>query len=113
MTDILDEIDMATRHSTSARAMLLLRCRAEIVKLRPVASPDWQPIETLPFPVDHGTHRRTNHPVWLCNAKGEVKHGSPLRRARDGLIGLFALDYHPTHWQPYTVPAPPPRPEAT
>ena len=106
MKDLFAEIDAITAKSTTRTAKLLVICKARIIELTPVAD-HWQTIDTLLFPIDHGSYRRADEPIWMSDAKGTVKMGRPLRRARDGVIGLFADNYHPTHWQPYMIPAPP------
>jgi len=104
--DLFAEIDAITAKSTTRTAKLLAICKARITELTPVDN-KWQPIDTLPFPIDHGSYQRSAAPVWLADAKGRVMKGRPLRRTRDGTIGVFAEGIHPTHWQPYVVPAPP------
>lgn len=110
MTDLIAEIDAATCTGTSTKAtQTLIRCRAEIIHLRDQINTDWRTIDTLPFPHDYGSHRRA-HKVWMCDATGVVRLGTPIKRARDGLIGLFAETYFPTHWMPFVVPTAPAKP---
>lgn len=107
MIDIIAQIDAASSTGVGTKAaQTLIACRAEIISLREQIGGEWRTIDTLSFDHDYGSHRRA-HKVWMCDATGVVRLGTPIKRTRDGLIGLFADTYFPTHWMPFVVPTAP------
>lgn len=114
MSDLIAQIDLLTAKSTSQASKLLSACREEILSGRQRLNTEWFDITTLPFPYDRGDHHRVDSVVWLSNvATGEVRTGRPIRRKRDGVIGLFAESFFPTHWMPFIRPNPPTKPMET